>query len=80
MTTAQQVEWEEYRSLLDSAEAYADIAGPGRDVMVVARPLDEAMGHIHVQLTKTRPRQSLLCSTVAKAWEILAQSVDSAAE
>jgi hypothetical protein len=65
------LEWGDLQGLIAIDRQYAEVAGSGRDVIVVARKLDEAMARIHSNLSKSGPRQSHVCRSLVEARVIL---------
>jgi hypothetical protein len=65
------LEWEDLQRLVDLDREHADVAGPGHDVLVVARSLDEVIGEAYTYLSRSGPRQSSLCHSIAEAWAVL---------
>lgn len=55
--TGMTLEWEDLQVLIDIDKRHRRTIGKsGRDLLVVWRKVDEAMGKIHAQLSKTSPR------------------------
>ena len=56
---------------LDNDEQFRALATGGRDVFVVARDLDYAMGRVYAAFAREGPRQSHLVRTLREAWATL---------
>jgi hypothetical protein len=65
------LEKDDIRSLVELDASYADLAAGGRDIFIVARALDYAMGRIYAHFAKDGPRQSQMVRSPAEAWEAL---------
>ncbi|HTV01955.1 MAG TPA: hypothetical protein VMF13_15510 [Luteitalea sp.] len=56
---------------LDNDDQFRTLAAGGRDVFIVARELDYAMGRVYAAFAREGPRQSHLVRTLREAWATL---------
>ena len=60
--------------LIDVDQEYAHISAGGRDVFIVSRDLDYAMGRIHSAFARKGPRESHVCRSMDEAFALLGRT------
>ena len=65
------LEKEDMPGFLALHQRYAAVVGPGRTVVIVARPVDHMMAKIYAVMSAKAIRPVQVCRTESEAWEIL---------
>jgi hypothetical protein len=68
------LEKDDLPSIVALQRAFGDVAGPGHDVFIASRMLDEAMARAYVAMMKNPVRQVHVCRSRAEAMRILSPS------
>ena len=57
-------------------QRYVTVSGPGRDIVVAIRPIDQMIAQIYVAMSKKLIRHGYACRSASEAWEILRRARD----
>jgi hypothetical protein len=66
------LESDDQRGFVSQQYQLARLSGPGRDVLLMVRPIDRMMSEIYATMAQGGPRETHICYTEADAWRILA--------